>query len=97
MTWDPDQYLRFAAERALPFCHLVAAVDYLEPSTIIDLLERVRGTTLRSVLGRLPSDEHDEFLSDYGKMLREACPARAGKTVFPFKRTFVVAHRKGSL
>lgn len=37
MAWDPDQYLRFASERALPFRHLVAAVDRLEPSTIIDL------------------------------------------------------------
>jgi len=37
MTWDPDQYLRFESERALPFRHLVAAVDHLEPSTVIDL------------------------------------------------------------
>jgi len=37
MLWDPNQYLRFAAERALPFRHLVAAVDHLEPSTVVDL------------------------------------------------------------
>ena len=37
MLWDPDQYLRYASERALPFHHLVAAVDHLEPATIVDL------------------------------------------------------------
>jgi trans-aconitate 2-methyltransferase len=56
------------------------------------VLEWVRGTTLRPVLERLPSKEHDEFLSEFGTMLREAYPAREGKTDFPFKRTFVVAH-----
>jgi len=37
MPWDPDQYLRFERERSLPFRHLVAAVDHLRPSTVIDL------------------------------------------------------------
>jgi len=37
MPWDPDQYLRFSTERTMPFRHLVAAIDHLEPSTIIDL------------------------------------------------------------
>jgi len=256
MTWDPDQYLRFASERALPFRHLVAAVDHLEPSTIVDLgcgpggltasllerwpdaqitgvdaseemierarshvvagsiefdlgevldwhspkpvdlmlsnacyhwiddhlqlfdhlvpqladdgamafqvpanhtepshtllselcassrwrdrldglpttgvqdpqwyieelsdrdldvtawqttyfhvldgedpiLEWVRGSTLRPVLERLPSDDHDEFLCEYGELLRKAYPAHNGKTVFPFKRTYVVGFGKG--
>lgn len=36
-TWNPDRYLRFAEERALPFRHLVAAVSQLEPRTIADL------------------------------------------------------------
>ena len=37
MPWDPDQYLRYTSERALPFHHLVAAVDHLEPETVVDL------------------------------------------------------------
>ena len=37
MTWDPDQYLRFGAERSLPFRHLVAAVEHLEPVSVVDL------------------------------------------------------------
>lgn len=57
------------------------------------VLEWVRGTTLRPVLERLPEDEHGEFLDEYGALLRQAYPARNGKTVFPFKRTFVVAKK----
>ena len=37
MNWDTDQYLRFASERALPYHHLVAAVDHLEPEKVVDL------------------------------------------------------------
>ncbi len=37
MIWDPDRYLRFAAERALPFNHLVAAVADLDPRLVVDL------------------------------------------------------------
>ena len=37
MIWDPDQYLRFASERALPFRHLVAAVAHLDPRIVVDL------------------------------------------------------------
>jgi trans-aconitate 2-methyltransferase len=36
-TWDPHQYLRFAAERARPFEDLVARVADLTPETIVDL------------------------------------------------------------
>jgi trans-aconitate methyltransferase len=42
------------------------------------------------VLGRLPENEHEEFLDSYCVLLSEAYPTRKGKTVFPFKRTFVV-------
>jgi trans-aconitate 2-methyltransferase len=37
VIWDPDQYLRFGAERALPFRHLTAAVDHLQPAAVVDL------------------------------------------------------------
>jgi trans-aconitate 2-methyltransferase len=37
VIWDPDQYLRFGAERALPFRHLTAAIDHLQPAAVVDL------------------------------------------------------------
>jgi len=37
MIWNPDQYLRFAEQRALPFHHLVAALELLEPASVVDL------------------------------------------------------------
>jgi trans-aconitate 2-methyltransferase len=55
------------------------------------VLEWVRGTTLGPILERLPEAERDNFLEEYGALLREAYPARGGRTVFPFKRTFVIA------
>ena len=58
------------------------------------VLEWVRGTTLRPILERLLEDEQGEFLDDYGGLLREAYPERGGKTVFPFKRTFVVVRER---
>ena len=36
-TWDPDQYLAYADERALPFHHLVAAVAHLKPQRVLDV------------------------------------------------------------
>jgi len=57
------------------------------------VLEWVRGTTLRPILERLSSDDQEEFLREYGTLLREAYPARDGRTVFPFKRIFVVARK----
>ena len=65
MTWDPEQYLRFSDQRALPFQHLVAAVGHLKPAVVVDLDCGPGGltATLRPVLERLPEDEHEEFLS----------------------------------
>jgi trans-aconitate 2-methyltransferase len=57
------------------------------------VLEWVLGTTLRPVLERLQKDQLAGFLDEYGSLLREAYPAHDGKTVFPFKRIFVVAKR----
>jgi trans-aconitate 2-methyltransferase len=55
------------------------------------VLEWVRGTTLRPILERLPEDDHEVFLGEYGELLRDAYPERGGNTVFPFKRIFVIA------
>ena len=37
MRWDPDQYLRFADERARPFHELLARVPASSPSVVADL------------------------------------------------------------
>jgi trans-aconitate 2-methyltransferase len=37
MPWDPDQYLAYADERALPFHHLVAAVVQSRPKRVLDI------------------------------------------------------------
>ena len=96
MTWDPEQYLRFSDQRALPFRHLVAAVGHLKPAVVVDLGCGPGGltATLRPVLERLLDNEHEEFLAGYGALLREAYPMRDGRTVFPFKRLFVVATKR---
>jgi trans-aconitate 2-methyltransferase len=37
LPWDPNQYLVFADERALPFHHLAAAVVHLRPRLVLDI------------------------------------------------------------
>jgi len=87
---EPEWYIEELSGRALEvtawqttFFHILKGDD--------SVLEWVRGTTLRPVLERLPEEMHGDFLDQYGVLLRDAYPARNGKTVFPFKRTFVVA------
>jgi trans-aconitate 2-methyltransferase len=59
------------------------------------VLEWVRGTGLRPALAALCEDDAARFSDEYGALLREAYPRRCYGTAFPFKRTFVVAHRRG--
>ncbi|MCW2829936.1 MAG: trans-aconitate methyltransferase [Aeromicrobium sp.] len=53
----------------------------------------VSGTGARPYLQALPDDLLDGFVETYKAAIREALPARAYGTVFPFNRTFVVARR----
>ena len=54
----------------------------------------VGATGLRPYAQALAGGEREAFLSTYKARLREAYPMRAdGKTLFPFKRLFVVAKR----
>jgi trans-aconitate 2-methyltransferase len=55
------------------------------------VLEWVRGTGLRPVLGALSTEDAAEFESAYAAALRSAYPITTFGTVFPFRRTFVVA------
>ncbi|MFF6995618.1 trans-aconitate 2-methyltransferase [Streptomyces sp. NPDC008313] len=54
------------------------------------VLDWVKGTGLRPVLTEL-GDEADAFVDAYRAALREAYPATAHGTVFPFRRVFAVA------
>jgi trans-aconitate 2-methyltransferase len=53
----------------------------------------VRGTGLRPVLAAL-GDDADAFEHEYAARLRAAYPALPYGTVFPFRRTFVVATKR---
>lgn len=57
------------------------------------VLEWLKGTTLRPVLARLDEGDRAEFLAELGERLRRDYPSAGGRTLFPFRRIFVVAHR----
>jgi trans-aconitate 2-methyltransferase len=60
------------------------------------VLEWVRGTGLRPVLGVLTDDaEREAFLATYERELEAAYPRRDGLVIFPFTRTFAVARMPG--
>jgi trans-aconitate 2-methyltransferase len=60
------------------------------------VLEWVRGTTLLPLLATLDAADGAEFIESYAAALREAYPANAdGRTIYPFRRIFVVAQRGG--
>jgi trans-aconitate 2-methyltransferase len=87
---EPQWYLTELGVRGLDvtvwqttFFHLLEGED--------PVLEWVLGTTLRPILDRLQEHEQEEFLAEYRGLLAEAYPERDGTTVFPFRRTFVVA------
>jgi trans-aconitate 2-methyltransferase len=69
------------------YVHVLAGED--------PVLEWVRGTGLRPVLGALSADDGERFSAEYGAALRDAYPRRDYGTAFPFLRTFVVAQRPG--
>ncbi|HST49068.1 methyltransferase domain-containing protein [Jatrophihabitans sp.] len=91
---EPAEYLELLVTAGLrvnawqtSYLHVLSGPD--------PVLEWVRGTGLRPVLAALDASEAAEFVSEYGALLRQAYPARPFGTVFPFLRTFVVAHKPG--
>jgi trans-aconitate 2-methyltransferase len=58
------------------------------------VLEWVKGTALRPVLGALDAAEAARFTREYAARLREAYPRMSYGTPFPFRRIFVVAQRQ---
>jgi trans-aconitate 2-methyltransferase len=59
------------------------------------VLEWVRGAGLRPVLAALGTEEAAAFETAYSARLRGAYPATAHGTVFPFRRIFAVARKRG--
>ncbi len=92
---QPEEYLRRLLD-------LGASVDCWE-TTYYHLLrgddpvlEWTKGTGLRPFLAPLDDLEAAEFCSEYGALLRRAYPPEpSGVTVFPFRRVFAVAQRRG--
>ena len=59
------------------------------------VLEWVKATGLRPILNDLRGAEHERFMEVYRKRLRRAYPRRAtGRTLYPFRRLFMVAMRR---
>lgn len=60
------------------------------------VVEWVKGTGLRPILNALDDAARATFLHAYTRRLRDAYPPRGdGRTVFPFRRLFIVAHVAG--
>lgn len=90
---EPDSYLDLMTAHGLradvwqtQYLHVLHGDD--------PVLEWVRGTGLRPVLAALTDDEAAEFSDEYAALLSRAYPRRPYGTVFPFLRTFVVAHKR---
>lgn len=68
-------------------------IQWLDPAGEIadPVLEWVRGTALRPLLGVLEPQEEAEFVADYAARLRAAYPRTVGGVAFPFRRIFCVA------
>ena len=58
------------------------------------VLEWVKGTGLRPILNGLEDPERELFLTEYARRLQAAYPVKAdGRTLYPFRRLFMVATR----
>jgi trans-aconitate 2-methyltransferase len=90
---EPTEYAQLLLELGLDVdaweTTYVHRLDGADP-----VLEWVRGTGLRPVLQALSPDDASEFEDEYAAALRTAYPRTAHGTLFPFRRIFVVAHRR---
>lgn len=59
------------------------------------VLQWVRGTGLRPVLAALSAEDAARFEAEYSRLLNEAYPPGGHGTVFPFRRIFAVARKRG--
>jgi len=91
-TAEPAAYLDLLARAG---CAVDAwETTYLHVLTGDDpVLRWISGTGLRPVITKLTGGEREEFLAEYGALLRHAYPQARYGTVFPFRRVFVVAQK----
>jgi trans-aconitate 2-methyltransferase len=88
----PGTYLRKLIELGLTADVWQTSYEQVLPGDDA-VLEWVKGTALRPVLSLLEDErERTEFLDEYAAALRDADPQESFGTVFPFRRTFAVAH-----
>jgi len=90
---DPAFYFRALASRANDIDAWES--EYLHVLTSEDpVVEWTRGTALRPYLEALDGAQRDAFLAEYGRLVAEAYPPEPdGRTLFPFRRIFIVARR----
>lgn len=88
---DPDFYYDALAP-------LTAALDIWEAEYlhVLDgdnpVVQWTMGTALRPLVDALEEPERSEFIAEYARRIADAYPRRAdGKTLFPFRRLFIVA------
>ncbi|HTU28565.1 MAG TPA: trans-aconitate 2-methyltransferase [Solirubrobacteraceae bacterium] len=91
-TAPPLEYLELLSDVGLDvdawqteYVHILQGED--------PVLDWVSGTGLRPALAALSEPDGERFSTEYAALLRDAYPQRAYGTAFPFRRTFVVAHR----
>jgi len=68
------------------YLHVLAGED--------PVLRWISGTGLRPVITTLVGAEREQFLTEYGGLLRQAYPQASYGTAFPFRRVFVVARKR---
>jgi trans-aconitate 2-methyltransferase len=90
---EPDFYYGLLAPKAKSIdmweTEYVQALEGKDP-----IKEWVKGTWLRPLLDALAGQERDEFEAAYARLVARAYPPRAdGRTLFPFRRLFMIAER----
>ncbi len=60
------------------------------------MLSWIQGTGLRPVIAALDPASREEFMTQYGTLLREAYPRQSYGTLLPFRRVFLVAQAGAS-
>ena len=93
---EPDIYYGLLAAQAKSLdmweTEYVQALEGKDP-----IKEWVKGTWLRPLLDALDGPERDDFEAAYARLVARAYPPRAdGRTLFPFRRLFMIAERAGS-
>jgi len=90
---EPDVYYGLLAAKAKSIdmweTEYVQALEGKDP-----IKEWVKGTWLRPLLDALDPQEREEFETAYARLVGRAYPPRPdGRTLFPFRRLFMIAER----